>query len=360
MIRLGAIGFGEEERKAIMDLISVDDPQLVMGKYVYEFERKFAQWIGKKHGIAVNSGTSALILSLAAVKEKYQFDDVFTTSLTYPATWNACLVNQMSLHCQDIESKSLNMDLKLLPTFEGVLLPVHLFGKPVHGLEMRGECIIEDATHALGSKIGDEKMGSIGLLGCFSFFPAHQFSTIEGGMIVTDDDDLAEICKCLRDNGRICTCPVCTLRTVGVCQKRSEYQGELRWATDYVGYNMKMTEIQGVLGVVKMGKIDRIVERRHHVLHMYNEELDDVGCLKEEETEYICPLAYPLMVKDARKVVYELSKAGIESRGMFPFRGNSPKAEYVSKHGVFVPCHHLLDDEQVKYIIQTLKRIKGL
>jgi len=353
MIRLGTLDWGIAERKAIEELISGDNPILTMGLNVRKFESQFAKWIGCQYGVAVNSGTSAVITALNALKIKYECKDIWTTSLVYPAAWNAIQISQLTPRYVDINSETLNMD----PSKIGgpFVLGVHLFGKPLR-MDLRNDLIqVEDAAQALGSKIGNKRVGSFGAMGCFSFYVAHQITTIEGGMVTTNDKELADISRMLRDNGRICNCPICTLKTKGICPKRLTYDGERRWATDYVGFNLKPTEFQGVLGLVKMKKINKIVERRHQILQMYNDDLESLSLLKEESNEYICPLAYPIYVKHPMEVVNKLAKDNIECRGMFPARGDCPNAKHISKNSIMVPAHQNLTDEEVHYIIEKIK-----
>ncbi len=359
LIRIGTLDWGPAERDAVTRLVSEPDPKLTLGKYVLQFERECAKWTGVKYGIMVNSGTSALMLALQAVKIKYKSvsADVITTSLTYMATHNAILVNGMNPVFTDIQANSLNMDLSRCQR-SGVFLPVHLFGKPVQGLEeLEDAVIVEDAAQAMGSELKGKKAGALGDIAVYSFFPAHQVCTIEGGMIVTNDKELSEICRALRDNSRVCTCQVCTLKSQGVCERRKQYKGEIRWATyDYPGYNVKPMEIQGLLGCLKMTKINEIVRRRHEILRAYNESLQ-CGMLREDPGEYICPLAYPIHTKNPQEVIIRLEKAGIETRGMYPSRGkNAPNAACASKNTLFLPAHQNLSDQEVEYIIENVKK----
>lgn len=366
MIRVGTLDWGREEREALCELVSEENPQLTLGKYCAQFEDEFAKYIGTRYAIFVNSGTSALFLALRSVKilSSLLYGHVVTTSLTYMATYNAIISNGFDPYPIDIEPNSLNMDLKSISN--GIIIPVHLMGKPVRRLREWAvkhvdSIIIEDAAQAIGSKLGNKRLGSIGLVAAFSFFPAHQITTIEGGMITTNDEKIAEICRALRDNSRVCTCPVCTLKTKGICKKREGYTGEIRWAIyDYAGFNMKPTEIQGLLGHLKMKKIDRIVERRHQIFKAYSEEFEptNISALQEEKGEYICPLAFPIIVpnrQDRQEVINKLHKAGVEARGMYPSRGDCKNAEAASRRCLFLPAHQNLSDEDVKHVIGCMK-----
>lgn len=344
LIRFGTLDFKNEERKAIQDLISVPDPQLTMGRKVHEFETLFANWIGSKYSVMVNSGTSALITAIKAYRPK----SLYTSALTYCATWNA-IINEVPMYLEDVGN---DFVVHCDPVEHGYLdhMIVHLFGKPCrYGIG------IEDASEAIGSKLQGKKLGTLDDIGCFSFYVAHQINTIEGGMVVTNNKDLYEKCLSIRDNGRICICPICTLKTKGICSKKfSEDFIERRWEQNGSGFNFKPTEFQGALGVVKMSKIDSICKRRHEIFESY---ANAFGTLKEEDDEYIVPLAYPIKVKDPQKALEYLLDKGIECRGMFPaFSKCYPNAYRLSQSHIMIPSHQDISDDEVDYIIKMVKQ----
>jgi CDP-4-dehydro-6-deoxyglucose reductase, E1 len=357
MIRFGCLDFGPEEREAIVDLISPKDPQLTMGKRVYEFERSFAEWLGSKYAVMVNSGTSALLTALQGLKINNRIEGVGntiqTTALTYCADWNALTLSGLSWAPRDVgDDFVLHLD-----TYDPALdsyrdfLSVDLLGKPC-----RLTNLIDDASEAVGSKLQHKKMGTHALCGTFSFYVAHIINTIEGGMVVTDDDELYRSFLSIRDNGRICTCPVCTLKTSGKCFKRtnSVLSIERRWETQTNGYNFKPTEIQGALGLVKMSKIDMICKRRHDIYKRYFEEFHEMA---EESDEYIVPLAYPVKVKDPAKALAYMEKQGVECRGMFPaFSKSYHNAYRISQEYILIPAHQELSDNDVEFIISQVKK----
>lgn len=350
MIRFGTLDFGINERNAIQNLIDSNNPQLSMGKKVHEFEQRFAKWIGSKYAVMVNSGTSALMTSLSALRI-YMKDGVgpmHTTALTYPAVWNAIEATNYDLYVLDVNDNFVLYPKRNEDWFED-FLSVHLLGKPCSV-----PALIEDASEALGSSFGGKMLGTNSYMGCFSFYVAHQITTVEGGMVVTDHKELYDLCRSIRDNGRICTCPICTLKTLGKCQKREDFEGiERRWKTQNLGYNFKPTEFQGALGCVKMDKIDANIVRRHEIFLRYAEEFNT---LKEEKGEYIVPIAYPIKVKNPQKSVAKLLEQGIECRGMFPaYSPYHENAYRISQTHILIPLHHNLSDENVEYIIERVK-----
>ena len=240
-----------------------------------------------------------------------------------------------------------------------ILMPVHLLGKPcVYTGEIMPD--IEDACEALGSSVDGRKLGTFGRVGCFSFYVSHQISTVEGGMCVTNSKEVYEKLLSARDNGRLCTCPVCSLKSSGVCKKR--YEGstsERRWATSSViGGNFKPTEFQGVLGVVKMKTIDENINRRNKIFLRYAEEFQT---LIQEPGEFIVPIAYPVKVAEPQKAVAYLEKQGIEVRGMFPAYSEAFKnATAISNSHILIPLHHKLVEEEVEKVIEETKKCQNL
>lgn len=359
MIRFGDLDFGHEERKAIIDLIYQEDPQLSMGKNVYAFEKKFAEWVGSRYAVMVNSGTSADLVAILAGKQVFGYPDkylAFTTSITYPAVWNAIKLSGFDIMPLDVEQDTLSVNLLNSPAYytDYPFVPVHTFGKMCKGINT-ANVLVEDACEALGCKYKNKNLGCFGQFGTFSFQVAHSITTIEGGMVVTDNNELYDALRSIRDNGRICTCPVCTLKVSGVCSKRSENdEVERRWITKYVGGNFKPTEIQGVLGLVKMQKIDKNLARRREIYLKYEETFHN---LTEDEGEYIVPMVYPVKVKNMQKAVAELEKAGIECRGMLPsYSEQFPNATKVSKTFIQIPLYPKLTDENVEYIVSEVKK----
>jgi CDP-6-deoxy-D-xylo-4-hexulose-3-dehydrase len=352
VIRWGTLDWREPEKKALIDLLSQDDPILTMGKKVREFELKFARWLGAKYCVMTNSGTSALMVALRAYCMPKSH--VYTTSLTYPAVWNAIQVTDNFIACSDVGSQF----VMYIPEKE-YCLAVHLLGKPCKGIEGK-PYFIEDASEALGSTYKGKKLGTFGKMGCFSFYVQHQLTTVEGGAVVINEADDSEAratyerCLALRDNGRICSCPVCTLKSAGVCAKRINFHGlERRWASVMNGYNFKPTEIQAVIGLEKLKRLDQSNQRRHDIFKYYEQEFHT---LVEEKDEYIVPLAYPVKVKNPSRMINILAKKGIETRGMFPCFAESYKnAKLLSETHILLPLHQSLTDENVEYIIKKVK-----
>ena len=231
---------------------------IMSGRNVKAFEQEVASYLEVKHAIAVNSGTDALVIALRAAGIS-DGDEVITTPFTFFATAEA--ISQVGARpvFVDIDSKTLNIDPEKIPAAitsrTKAIIPVHLYGKPcdmapiMSLAEEHGLKVIEDCAQSFGSEVMGKKTGAIGDLGCYSFFPSKNLGAYgDGGLIGTNDDELADTCRMLRVHG-----------------SRRKYYNET------VGYNSRLDEIQGAILRVKLPHIDRWNEGRRRVAHTYNE-----------------------------------------------------------------------------------------
>jgi len=245
MISIARPLLGREEEAAVLRVLA--SGQLAQGEYVAAFERRFAEVCHVREAVAVASGTSALHLALLA-HGIGRGDEVITTAFSFAATANAILLVGATPVFVDIEPDTYTMDpamveAALTPQTKAIL-PVHLYGHPCEMprlaslAEAHHLAIIEDACQAHAAKIDGKPVGSFGT-GCFSFYATKNITTGEGGMVTTDDADIADRVRLLRSHG----------------QKERYHHVTL-------GYNMRMTEIQGALGLVQLEKLERFTEQR--------------------------------------------------------------------------------------------------
>lgn len=245
MIPIARPLIGEEEKAAVLAVL--ESGQLAQGPQVRAFEEEFAAFCGVQYAIATSSGTTALHVALLA-HGIGPGDKVITSPFTFIASANAILFAGARPVFADIEPDTFNLDPDRvearIPPCSRAILPVHLFGHPcdmealleiaaVHDL-----VIIEDACQAHGAMVNGRRVGSFGT-GCFSFYPTKNMTTAEGGMITTDDDELAERARALRNHG----------------MRRRYYH-------DLIGYNFRMTDLQAALGRVQLGKLPQRTEQR--------------------------------------------------------------------------------------------------
>ncbi len=252
MIPISVPLLGEEEKQAVLEVI--DSGHLAQGARVEAFERAFAAYCGVKHAIATSSGTTALQTAILA-HGIGPGDEVITTPFTFIASANAVIFAGAKPVFVDIDERSYNINPRLIEeaitSRTKAILPVHLFGNPC---DMRtimdvaarhGLVVVEDACQAHGAAVQGRRVGSFGT-GCFSFYPTKNITTAEGGIITTNDDDLADRARLIRSHGQ-----------------RERYYHET------IGYNFRMTEIQAAIGLVQLSRLDRFVAaRRANAAHL--------------------------------------------------------------------------------------------
>ena len=301
-------------------------------KEVQEFERQFAEFMGVKYAVAVCNGTMADIIALAVLKEKFpNKKKVIMPALTFVAQLNAVLFNNLEPVFYDV------CDIVVPPDDSLCLFPVHLLGKPQ---EFDSNLpVIEDACEALGSKYrNDELCGTAGDMGVFSFYATHTMTTGEGGMIVTNNEEYANIARSLRNFG----------------------EGREKFRYDRIGWNAKMSKQAAELGLEGMKTLKRDLKKRHaNYLYMGG---------KEEEGEYIVPHGLPRFYENRDVKMKELKEKGIDCRPIFSClptqepayaflghkEGDFPEAERIGKTGLYVPCHQNLTKEEMDYIKQCV------
>lgn len=233
------------EAQAISDVLN--SGMLAQGPRVAEFERLFADYIGVAHAVAVNNGTAALHAALLAAGVG-PGDEVITTPFSFIATANAVLFCQAQPVFVDIDPETFNIDpfqieAKITPKTKAVII-VHLYGQPCDMNNILSICaehrltLIEDACQAHGAEYDNKKVGSFGI-GCFSFYPTKNMTTSEGGMITTNDADIAERSKLIRNHGQ-----------------------SQQYLHDVLGYNYRMTDIAAAIGICQLNQLDEFTRRR--------------------------------------------------------------------------------------------------
>lgn len=338
-----------------------------IGKYIDDFEKEFAKWLGVKHAIAVSSGTMADACALAAIKNlgSGERNEVIVPALTFIAQVNAIRYNHLTPVFVDVD-KDFNIDVKKIEekitNKTLAIMPTHLLGRPARMKEIKALAqqhnlfVIEDACEALGSKYYNTNVGTIGDAGCFSFFVSHSITTGEGGMVVTSNDKIADLICSFRNHGR----------------KSDAFEDKFLFP--HIGFSAKMNSMEAIIGLGVIPELNSHIEKRHNNGLVLN-NLAKNSCLREESYEYIVPHSYPIMVEShekRQKLLVELpQKYGIETRQIFysiPTQseayaflgekfGSYPVAEDIGLRGLYVPCHQNLKYEELEYISRILKEV---
>jgi perosamine synthetase len=358
MISISKVIIDEIEQKTITSVLKTG--KLTQGKKVEEFESAFANYIGTKYAIAVSSGTSALYLSLLSLGIG-KGDEVITTPFSFIASSNAILYTGAKPVFADIEKESFNIDPELITkkitSKTKAILPVHLYGLPCNIKKIQIIAkkyklkIIEDSCQAHGAEYLGKKVGSIGELGCFSFYATKNMTTIEGGMITTNSRKLYESIKLLRNHG-----------------------SKKRYHHSILGFNFRMTEINAVLGIEQLKKLDRFNNARIKNANFFNNNLSDLKEIILPNTpkeyrhvfhQYTIKLRNP---KTRGSLINYLNKKGISSQIYYPipihkqkeyldlgFNDKCPITEKICKQVLSIPVHPYLSKNDLNKIADSIK-----
>jgi len=394
-ISVGEFRLGQAERKALIEVI--DSGRLSESKKTFEFERSWADYVGTRYAVVVNSGTSALIAGITALKIKYGIKDgakVLTSPLTFIATVNAIVQCRLTPVFVDVDPQKLiitpdNIEAALKKEKNiALVLPVHLMGylvdmDRVNSLAAKFKArVMEDAAQAHGSLYKGRRAGSLSELGVFSFYIAHNIQAGEMGAVNTNDKVLCSLLKKLKAHGRMCACGVCT-RSRGICPPLDAYKGkhdfDPRFFHDIIGFNFKVMEFQATLGLVQLKKADEIFKRRSFNVNYLNHGLQGLTHILglPPYCENVSYLAYPIIIKDTKLVSRlllrrELEKSGIETRPLFGciptqqpaysflkkrYLHKLPYAEYIGTSGFYIGCHQYLSKADLDFIIASFNSI---
>jgi perosamine synthetase len=326
------------------------------GKYINRFEKEFAAYCKTDYGVAVSNGTVALQLAMDVLGVG-PGDEVIVPDLTFAATINTVLHRNATPVIVDVEEDSWCIDpkeiLKAITPKTKAIIPVHVYGQVCAMDEImkiakqHNLYVIEDCAEAHGAEFNGEKVGSIGHIGCFSFYGNKIITTGEGGMCLTNDAELDRKMRVLRDHGM---------------------SKEKRYWHDYVGYNFRMTNLQAAIGVAQLERIEEILANRNIVEKEYKKKLEDINSIEFQRDNlanrkkivwFVCIL----VEGDRDKFIEELNKEGIDARPFFyPLSEMPIYKEYVfsnavckkiSAKGVNLPTNNKIKDS----VIQKIKAI---
>ena len=350
----------DEVMDAITETISRGD--LILRDQLRQFEEDIASFVGVKYAVGVNSGTDALYLSLKAAGVG-PGDEVITVAHTFVATVAVIVQCGAKPILVDI-ADDMNMDTEqvsqaITPRTK-VIIPVHLNGRVCDMAKLmtiangNDLLIIEDAAQALGATYNGKKAGSFGLTGCFSFYPAKMLGSAgDGGVVVTNDEEIAEKIRLLRDHG----------------YQRST--GDIL----YYGYNSRLDNLQAAILDVKLKHFPAWIERRRELACLYQQGLSDLHKLKlpqppDKSRFFDVYQNYVIMAKERDLLVAYLEDSGIEilvswpkpmhhhdALGLKHFR--LPKTEQSSKEVLSLPMYPELNDEEVEYVIAAIHKFYG-
>jgi perosamine synthetase len=360
---------GEEEAEAVKQAVLAGEISGSFGKSIPRFEESFAARIGCRHGVAVTSGTTALHLAVAACHFA-PGDEILLSSSTNIATALAIANNGLVPVPVDSEPDSWNLNPALMEELitprTRAVMPVHLFGRAVDmaGVDAvaqkYGLKVIEDCAESHGATWRGQVTGTFGDLSCFSFYANKILTTGEGGMVLTNDDVLAEELRLLRNLAF--TIP--------------------RFRHEKAGFNFRMTGYQAAMGLVQMGRFEEILRRKRRIAQLYHDGLSDLSSLvlpREPEGSVHVHWVYGLVLGDdfplgRDDLMKWLKSRGVDSRAFFhpmnlqPCLQNvpgfksrpCPVAEKIGARGLYLPSGPLLTDAQVAEVCARLREAAKL
>jgi perosamine synthetase len=372
MIPISRLSVGQEEAAAAAEVIG--SGWIAQGRRVEEFEKKVAGYVGAKHAVAVSSATTGLHLGLIAAGVK-PGDEVICPSFSFIATANAIVYAGAKPVFVDIDPQTYNIDTALIE--EAVtprttaIMPASQIGLPAdlpeimriarkHNLK-----VVEDAAPSLGAMIGDKRLGCISDFTVFSFDARKILTTGEGGMITTDDDEAAERLRALRAHSA----------SVSMLARHTSTSVVLEGYTE-LGYNYKLTDIQGAIGVVQMGRIDDIIAERRQLAHRYEESLrnDKRLVLPFEPPGYKHVYqSYIVRLQTQRtqlEVMDEVAKYNVATRRIIachlePYYRNMypdltlPETEAATQKTLLIPMFVGLSDTEQNRVVEALLQSLG-
>lgn len=360
----------------------------IIGENVKEFEKEFSKYLGVNNSISVGNGTDALIIALKALGVG-QGDEVITTPYTFFATAESISFTGATPVFVDVKLDTFNIDPdkieEKITSKTKAIMPVHIFGQPcdmdvINAIAKKHNLyVIEDAAQAIGSEYKGQKIGTLSDIATFSFFPTKNLGCAgDGGMIVTNNDSLATICKALRahgsgENGQKAY-NILNNIDENITEDNSNdntVYNPLKYYNYLIGHNSRLDEIQAAILRVKLREIDKWNNARRGNARFYNENLKDTNLVtpfEDKDVKHVYHL-YILQSEKRAELVSYLSNKGISAGVYYPVplhlqkaykdlgykEGDLPNAEYLSYRTFAIPMFAELTDEEKQYIIEAIK-----
>jgi dTDP-4-amino-4,6-dideoxygalactose transaminase len=381
-IGVGGFEFGKSEKKYLLDVIRSN--RLSYGPYSQRFETLFAKEHQCKYGVFCNSGTSALHISLATLKETNNWkdgDEVIVPAITFIATSNIVIHNNLKPIFVDVDKETYNIDTHLIEEKitknTRAIVPVHLFGLPAEMgpiMEVSNRYnlkVVEDSCETMFANYKGNKVGSFGAIGCFSTYMAHFLVTGVGGICTTNSSELAIHLKSLMNHGR---------DSIYIAMDEDKKNGDElfrivdnRFNFIRLGHSFRATEMEAAIGLGQLEHKDEIINRRKYNANYLTEGLKD---LQEYLQLPIIPndrdhnfMMYPVVLKHGNKkdLVHYLETNLIETRDMMPLlnqpiyrslfgdiEDSYPIAKWINTNGFYIGCHQYIKVDELDYTIEIL------
>ncbi len=328
---------------SLIEFLKQDDPILTQSQNVRAFEQEWADWVGVKHCVFLNSGASANLLTITAIREHFGLGEVLVPTLTWVSDIASVLQCGMTPVFCDINPRTLGMDedeilRKITPRTKAVFL-THVLGynaltpRLVAELAARDIPLIEDVCESHGATMGGKRLGSFGLISNFSFYYAHHLSTVEGGMVCTNDSGIYETVRLLRSHGMVRESTSADLKQ-SYYDKFPDLNPDFIFA--YPAYNMRSTELNAVIGRSQLKRLDENNRLRTRNLKLFLDNLDSSRYQTDFAFEGSCNYAFTLALKEPNPVLCQnvmtaLKSHGVEFRRGMSGGGNQVRQPYLRK-----------------------------
>ena len=358
----------DRERNAVQEVLKTSS--LSLGKKYIEFQNIIAKFVGVKYAVAVNSGTSGLHLIIRALGIT-KGDEVITTPFSFVASANCVLYEGAKPVFVDIDKNTFNIDVskieEKITKKTKAILAVDIFSHPADWDALKKIAkkhklfLIEDSAEALGSEYKGRRCGSFGDAGVFAFYPNKQITTGEGGVVLTNNKKIADLCRSMANQGRRV--------------KNGNWLEHIR-----LGYNYRLDEMSAAMGIAQMKRLTEILAKRKKVAKWYNEKLKNIKELEVPRVApdsalswfvYVVKLSDKFSGKKRDGIIKEMAKRGIHCSNYFapihlqPFyksafhykRGDYPVAENIGKRTLALPFFNNLQEKEIDFVVESLKEI---
>jgi len=349
-----------EDLDAVIEHLKQDDPILTHGANVRAFEAEWSEWLGVKYSVFVNSGASANLLTMAVLKIRHpEGGEVITPPLGWVSDVASVLQNGFTPVFADIDPQTLAMDAtqilnKITDKTRAVFL-THVQGfdgltdELIEELKRRNIPLIEDVCESHGATHNGTRLGSLGWISNFSYYYAHHMSTIEGGMVCTNDPEVYQQVRMLRSHGMVREATDNTLRDT-YQSENPDLNSDFIFA--YAGYNMRNTEIGGIMGRSQLKRLDQIVTRRTENLVRFLKKIDSSKYRTDFKLEGSSNYAFNLILKHPddeliQRLMLKMRESGIEFRRGSAGGGNQIRQPYLKN---MVPADHHLEFPETEHV----------
>jgi len=379
-IRLVKDTLDEKDIDSLIEWLKTN-PRLTKSDLTLEFEKKWSEWLGVKYSVFVNSGSSA---NLATVYSLILSGKMKNKKIVVPAvSWVTTVTPAIHLGLEpimcDCDINNLGLDIEHLKKIieeedPAAIILVHVLGFPNEMKIIKELCesndilLIEDTCESLGSTYNGKKLGTFGDASTFSFYYGHHISTIEGGMISTDDEELYHLMLSIRSHGWDRDLPLKKQKELRKFYDINDFRA--LYTFYYPGFNLRSTDLQAFIGINQINKIDEIITKRESNYQRYKKEIyNSFWEINPHNSSFISNFSYPIITKNIKTLVDNLNENLIETRPLIcgsineqPFwyekfgKKDLPNAKIVHDYGLYIPNNHQLKREEMDKIIEIVNK----